>query len=147
MSVEAVPPGGAAGAVALRLGEDKRGYGWIVFAGVMLTLGGTVNLIDGIAAVGGSRVFARHANYIVGDLTSLGWALLAIGAVQVLAGFGVLAKNQLARWVGVTAAALNGVLQLLFLPAYPLLCLAMFTVDILIMHGLLVYGSRRVRPA
>ncbi len=142
MSVEAVRPAPR----ALRLGEDGGGYGWVVFAGVMLTLGGTINVIDGIAAVGGSRVFARHANYMIGDLTSLGWALLAIGAVQLLAGFGVLAKNQLARWVGVAAAALNGVLQLLFLPAYPLMSLAMFAVDILVMHGLLVYGGRQVRP-
>jgi hypothetical protein len=145
MSV-AVPPGPGAGAVALRLGEDNSGYRWVVFAGVILTIGGTVNLIDGIGAINGSRMFTRHANYIIGDLSSLGWALLVIGVVQVLSGFGVLAKNQLARWVGVVAAALNGVLQLLFLPAYPLLSLAMFTVDIMVMHGLLVYGSRRVRP-
>jgi hypothetical protein len=144
MSVEAAPPGGMA--VALRLGEDNRGYRWVVFAGVMLTLGGTVNLIDGIAAVGGSRFFARGANYIVGDLTSLGWALIALGAAQVLSGFGVLAKNQIARWVGVAAAALNAVVQLFFMPAYPLWSLAVFAIDILVMHGLLVYGSRKVRP-
>ena len=36
---------------------------------------------------------------------------MLIGAVQVLAGFGVLAKNQLARWVGVAAAAVNAVAQ------------------------------------
>lgn len=144
MSVEAVPPGGMA--VALRLGEDNRGYRWVVFAGVMLTLGGTINLIDGIAAVGGSRFFARGANYIVGDLTSLGWALIGLGAAQVLSGFGVLAKNQIARWIGVAAAALNAVVQLFFMPAYPLWSLAVFAIDILVMHGLLVYGGREIRP-
>jgi hypothetical protein len=143
VSIEAAPPGGMA--VALRLGEDNRGYGWVVFAGVMLVLGGTINLIDGIAAVGGSHFFARRANYIVGDLTSLGWAVMVIGAVQVLAGFGVVAKNQIARWVGVAAAALNAVAQLLFLPAYPLWSLSIFVLDILVMHGLLVYGSRKIR--
>jgi len=144
VSIEAAPSGGMA--VALRLGEDNRGYGWVVFAGVMLTIGGTINLIDGIAAVGGSRFFARGANYIVGDLTSLGWTVTLIGAVQVLAGFGVVAKNQVARWVGIVAAALNAVAQLLFLPAYPLWSLSAFVLDILVMHGLLVYGSRQIRP-
>jgi hypothetical protein len=133
-------------ALAMRLGDDQSGYGWVVFAGVLLTLGGTMNVIDGIAAVSGSQVYTRHASYIIGDLTSLGWALLLIGVVQLLAGFGVLAKNQLARWVGVGAAALNGVVQLLFLPAYPFMSLAMFTLDVLVMHGLLVYGSRNLRP-
>lgn len=133
-------------AAALRLGEDESGYRWLVFAGVMLTLAGTVNLIDGLAAIGGSHFFTRHASYLIGDLTSLGWIVLCVGAVQVAAGFGVLARNQLARWVGVTAAALNGVVQLLLLPAYPFWSLAIFAIDILIMHGLLVYGGRLVRP-
>jgi hypothetical protein len=133
-------------ATTMRLGEDNRGYAWVVFAGVMLVLGGTINLIDGIAAVGGSHFFARRAHYIVGDLTWLGWAVMLIGAVQVLSGFGVVAKNQVARWVGVAAAALNAVAQLLLLPAYPLWSLSIFVIDILVMHGLLVYGSRNVRP-
>jgi hypothetical protein len=92
------------------------------------------------------RSSSRGAQYIVGDLTSLGWAVLSIGAIQVLAGFGVVAKNQIARWVGVAAAALNGVAQLLLLPAYPLWSLSIFVIDILVMHGLLVYGSREIRP-
>jgi hypothetical protein len=141
MSVEAVEPGG----IALRLGEDRRGYGWVIFAGVMLTVGGTMNVIDGIGAISGSHFYARHATYMIGDLNSLGWAVLAIGVVQLLSGFGVLAKNQLARWVGVAAAAINGVVQLLLLPAYPLWSLALFAVDIAVMHGLLVYGARNVR--
>jgi membrane-associated phospholipid phosphatase len=145
MSLEAMQPGPMA--VTMRLGEDKSGYGWVVFAGIMLTLAGTVNIIDGIAAVGGSHFFTRRANYIIGDLTSLGWVLIVLGAGQVLAGFGVLAKNPLARWFGVTVAALNGVAQLLFLPAYPLWSLAVFTLDILVMHGLIVYGGRTMRPA
>ena len=67
---------------------------------------------------------------------------MLIGAVQVLAGFGVLAKNQLARWVGVAAAAVNPVAQRPYLSW----SLAMFTLDILVMHGLLVDGRRTVRP-
>jgi len=44
------------------------------------------------------------------------------------------------------AAALNAVAQLLFLPAYPLWSLSVFVLDILVMHGLLAYGSREIRP-
>jgi hypothetical protein len=145
MSIEAEQSGPQV--LAMRLGEDKSGYGWVIFAGVMLTLGGTANVIDGIAAIGGSNFFARSANYIIGDLTSLGWAVLIIGVVQLLAGFGVLARNQAARWVGVAAAALNAVAQLLFVEAYPLWSLSLFVLDILVMYGLLVYGGRIYRPA
>ncbi len=142
----AIEPGGPL-ARGLRMGEDNRGYGWVVFSGVMLTLAGTLNIIDGLGAIGGSRFFTRHAHYIVANLTALGWVVLTIGIVQVLAGFGVLAKNQLARWVGVTAAALNGVAQLLLIQAYPFWSLTVFTLDILIMHGLMVYGGRTYRPS
>jgi|SRR5947209_10829477 len=131
----------------IRLAEHDRGYGWVVFAGIMLTLAGTVNLIDGIAAASGSHFFARHVSYLIGDLSSLGWAMLILGTLQVLAGFGVLAKNPAARWAGIVFAALNGVVQLLVMPAYPLWSLAIFAIDIAIMHGLLVYGGRTYRAA
>jgi membrane protein YdbS with pleckstrin-like domain len=80
----------------------------------------------------------------VARTTSL--ALIGLGAAQLLSGFGVLAKNQIARWIGVAAAALNAVVQLFFMPAYPLWSLAVFAIDILVMHGLLVYGGREIRP-
>ena len=45
---------------------------------------------------------------------------MLISAVQVLAGFGVLAEHQLARRVGVAPAAVNAVAQLLSSrPIYP----------------------------
>ncbi len=59
-----------------------------------------------------------------------------------------LAQTQLARWVGVSAAALSGVAQLLFIQSYPFLSLTVFALDILVMPGLLVYGGRRTyRPS
>jgi hypothetical protein len=147
MSIEAAQPGDLAGAQALRLGEDGRGYHWVVFAAVMLLIAGTANLVDGIAAIGGSNFFSHRANYVVGDLTSLGWTVLLLGAVQVLAAFGVLRKDQLSRWVGVGAAALNALAQLLVIEAYPYWSLVLFTLDVLVMYGLIVYGARRARPA
>jgi hypothetical protein len=146
MSAGAIQPGDLTAARAMRLGEDNRGYRWVVFAGAMLTLAGTLNLIDGISAVAGSNFFLKHTNYIIGDLSSLGWAVMLIGVVQLFAGFGVLAKIQAARWIGIVAAALNGVVQLLLMPAYPFWSLAVFALDIVVMHGLIVYGGRTYRP-
>jgi hypothetical protein len=143
--MSAVEGGPIAG--TMRLGEDTHGYGWVVFAGVMLTLAGTVNIIDGLAAISGSHFFSRRAHYIVANLDGLGWVVFVLGIAQVFSGFGVLVKNQLARWVGVAAAALNGVAQLLMVQAYPVLSLTVFALDIIIMHGLLVYGGRTYRPA
>ena len=142
----ALPSGSGGEAFALRLAQDDRGFGWVIFAGSILLLVGTLNVIEGIAAVSGSRFFVHRANYIVGDLTSWGWVLIALGCAEIASGFGVLVKNQLARWAGVGFAMLNATAQLLFMPAYPYWALTLFTLDIFVLYGLIVHGGRVFRP-
>jgi hypothetical protein len=48
-----------------------------------------------------------------------------------------------ARWAGILVAAATALTRLLFLPAYPLLSLALFGVDLLVVYGLAVYGGDR----
>lgn len=67
---------------------------------------------------------------------------MLIGAVQVCAGLGVWTKAQWARWTGVAFASLNAIAQLVFLPSYPWLSLAIFALDLLVIYGLVAYGGR-----
>lgn len=122
--------------------DSSHGDGWVLFAGVMLAMVGTLNVIDGIAAISNSRFFVNGATYIFSDLNTWGWIVLALGAIQVLTGIGVGLRVRGVRWVGVLFATLNAIAQLLFLPAYPFLSLALFTVDILVIYGLVAYGGR-----
>jgi hypothetical protein len=46
------------------------------------------------------------------------------------------------RWAGVAVAALNGIAQLLFIQAYPFWSLTLFTIDILVIYGLIAHGKR-----
>lgn len=147
MSVRAAGPGYVAQAETLRYGEDDRGYGWVLFAGVMLGMAGTVNFIEGIAAISNSHFFVGNAHYVFGDLKAWGWTVLILGVMQGLAALGIFVKNQLARWVGVMFAALNALAQLLSMPAYPFWALALFAVDILIIYGLVAHGGRSFRTA
>ena len=39
-------------------------------------------------------------------------------------------------------AGINAVIQLLYLPAYPWLSLAIFAVDVLVIYGLVAYGGK-----
>jgi hypothetical protein len=43
---------------------------------------------------------------------------------------------------GVTVATLHGVAQLLFIPACPFWSLTFFTLDILVIYGLIAHGKR-----
>jgi hypothetical protein len=122
--------------------EDYRGYGWVMFAATMLGLLGTLNFIEGIAAISNAKFFASHAHYMIGSLHTWGWVVLIIGVAQWLVAIGIFMKNQFARWAGVAVAMLNAIAQLLFIPAYPFWSLTMFTLDILVIYGLVAYGAR-----
>jgi hypothetical protein len=126
----------------LRSVDDDRGYGWVLFAATMLGLAGILNFMEGVAAVANSHVFVGNARYVIGDLHTWGWTVLIIGVIQGIAGLGILAKSQVARWVGVLVAMLNAIAQLLLVPAYPVWSLVLFTVDVLVIYGLVAYGGR-----
>ena len=122
--------------------EDDRGYGWVAFAGVMLLTLGTLNTIEGIAAIGNANFFVHDTHYMFASLNTWGWVVLILGVCQLLVGFGVFAKNQFARWTGVLVLSANAVAQLLMIPAYPFWSLSIFAVDILAIYGLCAYGRR-----
>jgi hypothetical protein len=122
--------------------DDDTGDGWVMFAGVMLLMVGILNVIDGIAGISNSTFFSDNAKYILSGLNTWGWIVLLLGAAQVLAAFGVWAKTPGVRWFGVAVAMCNAIAQLLFMPAYPFWSLALFTVDILVIYGLIAHGKR-----
>jgi hypothetical protein len=122
--------------------DDEHGYGWVLFAGAMLCLLGTLNMIQGIAAISNSHFYAHNVSYVAGNLNAWGWTMTIVGGFQLLVALGVFYKNPFARWTGVLIAGLNAIAQLMFIPSYPLYSLALFTLDILVIYGLVAYGSR-----
>jgi hypothetical protein len=121
---------------------EGRGYGLVLFAGVLLLVIGFWNLIYGIAAIAQSHVFVANAHYVFGDLRTWGWITLIISALQILAGIGVMTGNQVARWAGIVLAGLNAINQMFFIPAYPFWSLTIIAMDIVALYGLCAYGSR-----
>ena len=121
------------------------GRGWLLFAGIMLGLVGTLNVIYGIAAIGNSTFYVRDVKYVLGDLNTWGWVLLVVGVVQLAAAVGVWLQTEWGRWLGILMASLNCIVQFMVLPAYPVWALMVFFVDIIIIFGLLTYGGRNRR--
>lgn len=121
---------------------QERGSGWTSFAGVLLLIIGTLNVVEGIAAIGNARFFVQDTNYIVGTLKTWGWITTCLGAAQLAVGLGVIVRNQLARWVGVVILGAGVFVQLLMMPAYPFWSLSLFALDILAIYGLIAHGSR-----
>jgi len=65
----------------------------------------------------------------------------------VLAGFGIFARNQLARWFRVAVAAVNRIAALTSIEAYPFWALVIVGIDVLVIYGLAAYGDRLGTPA
>ena len=55
---------------------------------------------------------------------------------------GILGQMAGARWVGILSAAVNMVIQLMVIPAAPFMALALFSIDVLIIYGLIAHGRR-----
>ena len=138
MTSAAMRPAGRRGEV---YGEG-RGYGLVLFAGVLLLVAGFWNMIYGIAAIANSHVFAANAHYVFGDLRAWGWVTLIFAILLLVAGGGVMAGNQLARWFGVVVVGLNAINQMFFIPAYPFWSLTIIAMDVVALYGLCAYGSR-----
>jgi hypothetical protein len=126
-------------------GEEDRGYGWVMFAGVLLLLLGTLNFIEGLAAINNAHFFVANTHYIAGSLNTWGWVVHCIGLVELAVGVGVFVNNQFSRWAGVVVLCANAIAQLLMIPAYPFWSLSIFTLDILAIYGLIAYGKRIAR--
>src|SRR4051794_17824956 len=122
--------------------DETSGDGWVTFAGAMLVMVGALNIIDGIAAISNSTFLIENARYVVSNLNTFGWIVLILGSVQVLAAFGLWDKTPGVRWFGVTVALLNAIAQMVFISAYPFRSLAVLTIDILVIYGLIAHGKR-----
>ncbi len=140
MSVQTTGTGGATGYGGYY--DEERGSGWVTFAGTLLLIVGSLNFIQGLAAIDNAHFYVHNTNYIAGSLNTWGWVVLCIGVAQVLIGLGVFVKNQFARWAGVFVLGVNSIVQLMMMPADPFWSLCIFALDVLAIYGLIAYGRR-----
>jgi hypothetical protein len=121
---------------------EGRGYGLVLFAGVLLLVSGFWNLIYGIAAIAQSHVFVANAHYVFGNLRAWGWVTLIFAILLLIAGGGIMVGNQAARWFGVVVLGLNLIEQMFSIPSYPFWSLTIIALDVVALYGLCAYGSR-----
>jgi hypothetical protein len=126
---------------------NEQRAGWVTFAGVMLLIGGVLNVIYGIAAIGDSSFFVNEQKYILSNLNTWGWITLILGAIQLFAAFSLWSGSLYGRIIGIGAAGLSAIGALLSIPAYPLWSLAIFAIDIVIIHQIATRGTEGRRVA
>lgn len=120
-----------------------RWAGWVLFAGCMMIILGTFQVITGLAALfdDGYYVVTSNDLLISVDYTGWGWAHLVVGVLILAAGFGVLAGQSWARLVGVVLAGLSAMINLGFLAAFPVWSVVMIALDVIVIYALSMHGS------
>ena len=119
---------------------QERGSGWLGFAGVMLILSGSLDVINGLWALdrGGTVPDALYNH----NLETWGWIYLIGGIIVILAGFAVFARAQWARWVGVLVASISVIGNMLWAFAFPIQAFILVILGVLVIYALVVYGDR-----
>jgi hypothetical protein len=121
----------------------KAGTGWIVYSGVMLTVVGFLDIVNGLWAL--DRADTRVNNLLYADkLGGWGWFYLILGIILVFTGIGVFFRAQLARWIGVILAGIAIVANMLWVFVFPIASLVIMLLASLVLYGLVVYGEPEV---
>ncbi len=120
------------------------GEGWLFFAGTVLGIAGIMRIFDAIWA------FRYHGavpdnlqNAIFGhSLKTYGWVYIVVAAILLLSSFGVMARSQFSRWIGIFAWAVMAVSAVWWIPYYPVWYLVYIFIGVLLIYGLAAYGSK-----
>ena len=119
-----------------------RGAGRVVFAGTLLLIAGTLNIIYGIGALDDANIFVNDKRYIFTNLNTLGWVLILLGIIQLTGGFSLIAGNTYGRVIGIIGAGLGAIGALLSIgEGNPWWSLGIFVLCIYILHGIFVFGD------
>ncbi len=129
-----------------RTQEPKHGSawsGWIIFAGVMLGLVGAFQLIEGFVALfeDGYYLVTRNGLVVHMSYTGWGWTHIALGAVNILAGFGLFAAKTAARIWAIFVAGVSAIVNLGFTAAYPVWTIMIVTLDVIIIYALCAHWN------
>ncbi|HSK15888.1 MAG TPA: hypothetical protein VK915_06930 [Gaiellaceae bacterium] len=117
--------------------------GWVHFAGLLVVLIGAFNVVNGLTGLLRETTFLVTPDGLLvsTDYKVWGGFWLGLGAVQVLAGLGVLGGRQWARVAAVLLLLVAAVGQMLFLVAFPLWSLLTIGLIVAAIHALTVHGQ------
>jgi hypothetical protein len=105
--------------------------GWYAFAGALLVIVGSLNLLRGFIALLKDDYFAvTKGGLLFGDFSAWGAFFLIVGIIELLVGLGIFALKTWARAAGVLLLMLNTIVQFAFIAAFPIWTLAAIIINI-----------------
>jgi hypothetical protein len=119
-----------------------RGAGRVVFAAFLLLIVGTINVIYGIGALDGANIYVGDERLVFSDLNTYGWVLIVLAAIQLCAGFSLMAGHTFGRVIGIIGGTLGAIGALIAIGGdHPWWNLGVFLVCIYVVHGIIIFGE------
>jgi len=115
-----------------------RRSGWVTFAGIVALVAGLYHVVSGIGALSNDdTIKSQGADVLFGiSVTAWGWFWLLLGALQALAGYLILQRNEWGRWLGMTMAAVSALFTVFVIFVFPLWAITVLALDCLVLYAL-----------
>jgi hypothetical protein len=127
-----------------RVEQDVSGWavGGIAFAGTVMVMIGTFQVLEGLVALFNDEFFVVTRNYTFDlDVTAWGWIHLIIGIIVLATGFGLFARSTWAGVTGIMICALSAISNFFFIPYYPIWALLLIGLNIWVIWALTRPGA------
>ncbi|MDK0519267.1 hypothetical protein [Streptomyces sp. ML-6] len=125
--------------------EDSNPWaaGGTMFAGVLLLVDGAFGVIKGIAGIASDEVYTRIGSYTFEfSVAAWGWIHLVVGIVLGFVGWGILRGALWARATGVVIAAINLIVNFVWLPYHPVWAVISIAIDTFVIWALCTDRSK-----
>lgn len=115
--------------------------GWTVFASFMMIMIGFFQAIVGLTAILKDDFYVLVPKALITvSVTSWGWVHLLLSVLVVFAGYAVMDGKVWGRTVGVLLALGGAVVNLAFIPYYPIWSILLVVVNVVVIYALTVHG-------
>lgn len=118
--------------------------GWIGFAGVVMILSGIFQAIQGLVAIFRESFYVISHNsqvLIVNSIHTWGWINLIVGVAVMLAGISLFTGATWARVVAVLFALGSAIVNMLYLPEYPVWSILCITLSVIVIYAVMAHGA------
>jgi hypothetical protein len=116
--------------------------GWIGFASIMLYLAGFFHIVAGFAALINDKVYVATKDALwVLNITQWGWIHIIGGLLAIIAASSLMQGHGFGRTIAVIVALASAVLNMAFIPMYPVWSILIIVIDILVIYAVVAHGK------
>lgn len=129
--------------MATKNNKEVTGWvGWIAFGSFMMLVLGFMHLIAGIVALFKEDVYVNGPNFVwMFDYSQWGWVHIIGGLLVIWAAGSLMQGSYFGRTFAVILAGISLLVNMAFIPVYPIWSILMATVSVLVIWAVIVHGD------